>query len=199
MPTENPPRPPHPGRAARVVRDATAADAAACARIYRPYVLDTAITFELDPPTEVEVAARIEAAVATHAWLVLEDGGGDGSEDGREVVGYAYGGPFKARPAYRWSCEVSVYLDPDRHGSGGGRVLYTALLARLTERGYRMAAAGIAQPNPASNRLHASFGFEPVGTYRKVGWKNGAWHDVTWVQRFLGEPHLGPEPPPEPH
>jgi phosphinothricin acetyltransferase len=172
------------------VRDARAADAAACARIYRPYVLETAVTFELEPPTEVEVAARIEAAVATHAWLVLEEEG--------EVVGYAYGGPFKARPAYRWSCEVSVYLDRDRHGRGGGRALYTALLERLTDRGYRMAAAGIAQPNEASNRLHASFGFEPVGTYRRVGWKHGAWHDVAWVQRFLGEPHVGPEPPPEP-
>ena len=187
MPTEHPPR---PGRATRVLRDATAADAAACARIYRPYVLDTAISFELEPPTEAEVATRIEAAVATHAWLVLEEEG--------EVVGYAYGGPFKARPAYRWSCEVSVYLDPAWHGSGGGRALYTALLERLTERGYRMAAAGIAQPNEASNRLHASFGFEPVGTYRRVGWKNGAWHDVMWVQRFLGEPHAGPQPPPEP-
>ncbi|WP_323095702.1 GNAT family N-acetyltransferase [Intrasporangium sp. YIM S08009] len=190
MPTENPPHPPHPGRASRVVRDATAADAADCARIYRPYVLDTAVTFELEPPAEAEVAARIEAAVATHAWLVLEDGG--------EVVGYAYGGPFKARPAYRWSCEVSVYLDPASHRTGAGRALYTALIERLTERGYRMAAAGIAQPNEASNRLHASFGFEPVGTYRRVGWKNGAWHDVAWVQRFLGEPHVGPEPPPEP-
>jgi phosphinothricin acetyltransferase len=196
MPTEHPPRPLRPGRAdrrggrTRVLRDATAADAPACARIYRPYVLDTAISFELEPPTEAEVAARIEAAVATHAWLVLE-------EDG-EVVGYAYGGPFKARPAYRWSCEVSVYLDPKWHGTGGGRLLYSALLERLTERGYRMAAAGIAQPNEASNRLHASFGFEPVGTYRRVGWKNGAWHDVAWVQRFLGEPHVGPEPPPEP-
>ena len=179
------------------MRDATASDAAACARIYRPYVLDTAITFELEPPTDAEVAARIEAAVATHAWLVLEDPEAGEGREGR-VVGYAYGGPFKARPAYRWSCEVSVYLDPEWHGSGGGRALYTALLERLTERGYRMAAAGIAQPNEASNRLHASFGFEPVGTYRRVGWKNGAWHDVAWVQRFLGEPHVGPEPPPEP-
>jgi phosphinothricin acetyltransferase len=173
-----------------VVRDATPADAAACARIYRPYVLDTAITFELEPPTEDAVAARIEAARATHAWLVLEEAG--------RILGYAYAGPFKTRPAYRWACEVSVYLDLERRGRGGGRALYLALLERLTARGYRMAAAGIAQPNEASNRLHASLGFEPVGTFRRVGWKHGAWHDVAWVQRLLGEPHAGPEPPPEP-
>ena len=173
------------------MRDATSADATACAAIYRPYVTDTAITFERDPPDEAEMARRIASSSQTHAWLVLEDGG--------EVVGYAYGGPFKARAAYRWACEVSVYLDPEHRGRGGGRLLYSALLDRLAGRGYRMAAAGMTQPNEASGRLHAAMGFEPVGTFRAIGWKFDRWHDVAWVQRAIGEPHPGPGQPPEPH
>ena len=172
------------------VRDATAADAAACVAIYAPYVTDTAVTFEAEPPTVAEMAGRIGTAQRRHAWLVLEEGG--------VVVGYAYAGPFKERAAYRWSCEVSVYLAPDGRGRGGGQFLYEALLARLTERGYRMAAAGMTQPNEASGRLHAALGFEPVGTFRAVGWKHGAWRDVLWVQRPLGAPVPAGENPPEP-
>ncbi len=81
------------------------------------------------------------------------------------MVGYAYGGVFSARPAYRWACEVSVYLEPGRRRTGGGRMLYEALLSRLTERGFRMAAAGMTLPNDASAGLHRAMGFEPVGTF----------------------------------
>jgi L-amino acid N-acyltransferase YncA len=161
-----------------VVREATARDAAACAAIYAPYVTDTVITFEYEPPTAPEMAARIAAAQRTHAWLVLEDGG--------RLVGYAYGGPHKERAAYRWSCEVSIYLELGRRRSGGGRALYEALLLRLAERGFRTAVAGMTLPNDASVGLHRALGFEPVGTYRRIGWKHGAWHDVAWVQRAVG-------------
>lgn len=165
------------------IRDATPADAARCREIYAPYVLETTVSFEAEPPTVAEMARRIADAVRDHAWLVLEDDG--------EVVGYAYGGPFMARAAYRWACTVSVYLEPGRRRTGAGRALYEALLARLTERGFRVATAGIALPNPASEGLHRALGFEPVGTYRRVGWKFGAWHDVAWSQRFL-TPDDGP-------
>ena len=160
-----------------IIRAATAADAQGCLDVYSPYVRDTAISFEAEPPTVGEMARRITEAVRTHAWLVLEDRG--------VVAGYAYGGPFMARAAYRFACTVSVYLAPDRRGTGAGRALYEALLARLTERGFRVAMAGIALPNPASEGLHRALGFEPVGTYRRVGWKHGTWHDVAWSQRFL--------------
>ncbi|MGZ4572782.1 MAG: N-acetyltransferase family protein [Blastococcus sp.] len=166
-----------------VVRDATAQDAAACAAIYAPYVVGTAITFEYEPPTPDVMAGRIAAARRTHAWLVLED-------DGR-VVGYAYGGPHKERAAYRWACEVSVYLETGRRRGGGGRALYEALLARLAGRGFRVALAGMTLPNEASVGLHRALGFEPVGTYRRIGWKHGAWHDIAWAQRSLG-PDDGP-------
>ena len=173
-----------------LVRDATPVDAAACAAIYAPYVTDTTISFETQPPGADEMARRIAKAQRSHAFLVLEDDG--------QVLGYAYGVPYRPRPAYRWSCEVSVYLEPGQRGRGGGRRLYEALLARLTERGYRMAVAGVTQPNEASLRLHRALGFEVVGTYARVGWKLGDWRDVTRLQLPLGDPWPGPEDPPEP-
>ena len=160
------------------VRDATPADGAACAAIYAPYVTETAISFESVPPTAEQMTARIAAALQTHAWVVLED-------DGR-VVGYAYAGQHKERAAYRWTCEVSVYLETGRRRGGAGRALYEALFERLAARGYRMLVAGMTLPNAASEGLHRALGFEPVGVNRRIGWKNGEWRDVAWVQRPLG-------------
>jgi phosphinothricin acetyltransferase len=174
-------------RDAPLVRVAQPADAVACAEIYAPYVTHTAITFELDPPTSDEMAARMASAVAHQAWLVLE-------EDGR-VVGYAYGSPYKTRAAYRWACEVSVYVEMGRRRTGAGRALYDALLPQLAGRGLRTAVAGMTLPNDASIGLHRAFGFEPVGTYRRIGYKHGRWHDVAWMQLALTD---GDEPPPEP-
>jgi L-amino acid N-acyltransferase YncA len=172
----------------RKVRTASERDAAACAAIYARYVRDTAVTFDSDPPSAAEMAGRIAAAVRTHAWVVVE-------EDGR-VAGYAYAAPHRNRPAYRWACEVSVYLE---HGgprrTGAGRALYEALLQRLSQRGFRTALAGMTLPNDASAGLHRALGFEPAGTYRRIGFKHGAWHDVAWVQRPLAD---GPDPPAEP-
>jgi L-amino acid N-acyltransferase YncA len=174
------------------VRPATVADAAACAAIYAPYVNDTAVSFELEPPSAEEMAERIEAAGHSHAWLVLEDAG--------RVVGYAYGGPMHRRAAYRWSCEVSVYVEPGRRRSGAGRALYEALFARLAERGFRTAIAGMTLPNEASAGLHRAMGFEQIGVYRDIGWKLGSWHDVAWMQRPLGGARDGSaETPAEPH
>jgi L-amino acid N-acyltransferase YncA len=171
-----------------IIRDAVAsADAEACAAIYGPYVRDTAISFEVEPPTPAEMAQRILDAQKAHAWLVLE-------EDGR-VVGYAYGVPMKPRPAYRWSCEVSIYLEPGRRRTGGGRALYEALFERLTSRGYRTAIAGMTLPNDASVGLHAALGFEPIGTYRRIGWKHDRWHDVAWAQRPLAVEDGPPQEP----
>jgi L-amino acid N-acyltransferase YncA len=170
------------------VRRATAADAVACVDIYRPYVLDTAITFETDVPTVQEMANRIVEALAMHEWLVLEADGG--------IAGYAYAHQFNPRAAYRWSVETSVYLAQEGRRTGGGRMLYAELLRRLAERGFRRAFAGIAQPNEASNALHEAFGFAPAGYYRRVGWKLGAWHDVQWWQLDLLGPADEVDPPP---
>ncbi len=169
------------------VRDAAPEDAAACAAIYAPYVTGTAITFELVPPSAEEMLGRITAALATHAWVVLE-------QDGC-VVGYAYGGPFAKREAYRWSCEVSVYIELGRRRTGGGRALYEALFQRLAARGFRTIAAGMTTPNEASAGLHRALGFEQVGTFRNIGFKHDQWHDVAWLQRSLDG---GEDPPAEP-
>ena len=144
------------------VRDASEDDASVCAAIYAPYVRETAVSFEGEPPSPAQMTERIAVAMSTHAWVVLED-------DDR-LVGYAY--------------------------AGSGRALYEALFERLAARGYRMAVAGMTLPNEASVGLHRAMGFEPVGVYRRIGWKFAAWHDVAWMQRTLG---VEQDPPPEPH
>lgn len=169
------------------VRPATAADAAACADIYRPYVLGTVITFEVDVPTVEEMADRIVDAQLRHEWLVLEVDG--------NVIGYAYAHQFNSRAAYQWSVETSIYLAQSGQRAGGGRMLYAELLRRLAERGFRRAFAGIAQPNDPSNALHRTFGFRCAGRYRRVGWKHGAWHDVEWWQLDLLGPGDEVDPP----
>lgn len=169
-----------------MIRDAEAGDAAGCAAVYAPYVRETAISFEAEPPDAEQMARRIADAQRRHAWLVLE-------EDG-DLLGYAYGGPFMTRAAYQWSTAVSVYLAPGRRRTGGGRALYEALFERLAARGHRTALAGIALPNEASVGLHRALGFELAGTYRRVGWKLGRWHDVAWYQRPLGYDDGPPQP-----
>lgn len=126
------------------------------------------------------MASRIAAARETHEWLVLEQD--------HQIVGYAYAHAFNPRAAYQWSVETSIYVAAHHYRFGGGRKLYTRLLQRLIERGYRRAFAGITQPNEASNAFHRSFRFEHAGLYRRVGWKHGQWHDVAWMQLdLLGE------------
>jgi L-amino acid N-acyltransferase YncA len=154
-------------------------DAAACAAVYGSYVSDSVASFEARPPTAEEMAGRIEAA---YAWVLAED------ED--VAVGYAYGSPHRERAAYGWAADVAVYIDAGHHRAGIGRALYTALFEQLRAIGLWTLCAGITQPNDASNGLHRAMGFVPVGTYRRIGWKAGAWHDVLWLQLDLrpGEP-----------
>lgn len=170
-----------------LVRPAESHDAAACLAIYRPYVENTAVSWELEVPTVSEMAARIASAREHHEWLVLE-------REGR-VIGFAYGHAFNRLPAYRWSTETGIYVDADHQRAGGGRELYTRLLSRLAERGYRRAFAGITQPNEASTGFHRSLGFTDAGLYRRVEWKHDSWHDVAWMQLdLLGAEDRG-EPP----
>lgn len=154
-------------------------DAADCVRIYAPYITDSAISFEDDPPTESEMAARIEAANAAYAWIVATD-------EADSVVGFAYAGQHRSRTAYRWAVDVSVYVDPASQRGGIGRALYEALFDLLRRQGLRIACAGITVPNDASIGLHRALGFESIGVYRAIGWKHGAWRDVSWWQLRLG-------------
>lgn len=159
-------------------------DAAAVAAIYAPYVRDTVISFETEPPSADEMLSRMRSS---KAWIVAE-------EDDR-VVGYAYASTHREREAYRWSVDVSVYLDVLRRRHGHGRRLYTVLFSILRSLGFYNAYAGIALPNAGSVGLHEAMGFVPVGIYHKAGFKNGMWHDVGWWQLVL-QPHaVQPEEP----
>jgi L-amino acid N-acyltransferase YncA len=166
-------------------------DAAACAAIYAPSVESTPISFELVAPDAAEFAARIEAYSRTHQFLVAE------AEDA-EVIGYAYACRWAERAAYDWAVETSVYVDSAHHGEGVGRALYAELFERLRAQGFRVAVAGVTLPNPASIGLHESMGFEPIGSLRDIGWKEGAWRDVGYWQLYLTPPGDGPPAPPLP-
>jgi L-amino acid N-acyltransferase YncA len=166
------------------IRFATKADGVALAAIYAPIVRDTFVSFETEAPSPDEMSARIEAGGNRYPWLA--------AATGDEIVGYAYAGQHRARPAYRWSVDVSAYLAPEARRRGIGRALYQRLLGVLRHQGFRTAFAGIALPNAASVGLHEHMGFEPVGVYREVGYKAGAWRDVGWWRLALssatGEP-----------
>jgi len=169
------------------VRYATPDDAGWIAGLYAPIVRDTVISFETDPPPADEMRRRIGQTLAVYPWLVAE-------REGRPL-GYAYASAHRTRTSYRWSCDVSVYVDPSAQRQGIGAGLYDRLLAILAAQGFRNAFAGIAQPNPASVALHERMGFEHLGTYGGVGYKLGAWHDVGWWQLRLSD---APGPPEEP-
>lgn len=163
-------------------------DAAAIAEIYRPNVDPGLSSFETVPPSAEEMARRIREYGEGWAYLVAEAGG--------EVAGYAYGGRHRARDAYAWSVETSIFVRADQHGRGVGRALYGALLPALAERGYRMAFAGITLPNAASVALHERVGFVHIGVFNKIGYKAGAWRDVGWWQRELVPGEAPPTPVP---
>jgi L-amino acid N-acyltransferase YncA len=155
-----------------MIRFATRADAAAVAEIYGPFCEDSPITFETVRPTIEEIENRIRRILERFPWLVCEN------ED--EVIGYAYAGPHRDRAAYRWCVDVAIYLSGNRRRQGFGTALYRVLFQLLRIQGYFQAYAGITLPNPASIRLHQHLGFEPVGVYKRVGFKAQAWHDVSW-------------------
>jgi len=170
------------------VRLAQPSDAPTIAAIYAPYVTDSAISFETEPPDAAEMARRMQANWPRHAWLVAEARDGSGA-----VQGYAYSGPHRSRAAYQWGCEVSAYVRSDVHGRGVGRALYGVLIELLIGQGYTKAYGGIVLPNAASIALHEAMGFQHFATYDRVGFKSGTWHDVGWWQRDLAPSAAAPE------
>jgi phosphinothricin acetyltransferase len=169
-----------------MIRLATLADAEQVQAIYAPYC-HTPISFEVGPPSVEEMQERLAKVLGQYPWLLCEEGG--------EVLGYVYATQHRERAAYRWSVDTTVYVRQGRRRRGVGRALYTSLLAVLPLQGYVNAYAGITLPNPASVGLHEAMGFQPVGVYRQVGFKTGAWHDVAWFHCSL-QPR--PEKPPPP-
>lgn len=167
-----------------LVRPADERDAPALAAIYEPIVRGTAISFELAPPDAEEMRRRVAATTARHPWLVADDGG--------TTVGYAYASSFRAREAYRFACESTVYVAEGARGRGAASRLYRALFALLEAQGFAVAYAGIALPNEPSVRLHERLGFRAVGVFSRAGWKLGRWHDVGfWERPLAGGPPAG--------
>ena len=163
-----------------VIRPAAAADVAAIARIYAHAVRFGTASFELEPPDDAEMARRRRAIIeAGYPYLVAQ---ADGA-----VLGYAYAGPYRARPAYRWSVENSIYVAAEAQRRGIGRALIEALIAETERRGFRqmIAVIGDAAQMP-SIALHRAAGFRLVGTLEAVGFKHGRWLDTVLMQRPLG-------------
>ena len=162
-------------------------DASGVLDIYAPLVSDTIVSFEERVPGVAEMARRIEQTLRRWPWIVAEAEGA--------VAAYAYATEFRARPAYRWSCEVSVYVGEAWRRQRLGLRLYEQLFLLLRRQGYRMAYAAIALPNPASVALHEQLGFAPVGVFPAAGRKHGAWIDVGWWSLGLSGSHAAPEEP----
>ncbi|MFC5459378.1 arsinothricin resistance N-acetyltransferase ArsN1 family B [Massilia niabensis] len=162
----------------RIIRPVHPADADRICAIYNHYVATTTISFEEEPVAATEMQQRIaDVTAAELPWLVMVDGD--------TLIGYAYATKWRARAAYRYSVESSIYLDPDYAGRGAGGTLYEALLAELSQHDLHLVIGGIAQPNEASVRLHERLGFRKVAHFSEVGLKFGRWVDVGYWQLAL--------------
>ena len=161
------------------IRSAGARDIAAITRIYAEAVENSTATFEIKRPDEAEMARRQNALLGNGFpyFVALREG---------KVAGYAYAGPYHTRPGYRWTVEDTVYVDPQFHRQGLGRLLMSRVVAEAEARGFRQMLAVIGGSGHASIALHTAVGFRQVGTLQSVGFKHGRWIDVVLMQRALG-------------
>lgn len=159
------------------IRIAVPEDAAQLADIYAPYVENTPITFEYTMPSAEEFEYRIRRTLEKYPYLTAEENG--------NLLGYAYASAFKERAAYDWSAETSIYVKTGRGRQGIGRALYTALEELLRRQHICNLCACIAYPNPASIAFHESFGYQTVAHFHASGFKQGAWHDMVWMEKAL--------------
>ncbi|GGE28643.1 GNAT family N-acetyltransferase [Streptococcus himalayensis] len=162
-----------------VIRTAQVTDAAAIRAIYEPYVLKTAITFDLEVPSKEDFRRKIEQINERFPFLLAEDNG--------QVMGYAYASTYYDKAAYDWTAELTIYLDEEKRGSGVGSALYDALENELTQRGFKNFVVCISLPNDASIAFHKKRGYEQVAHFKKVGYKFDKWHDIVWLQKSLLE------------
>lgn len=168
----------HSSLARPAIRPAAPSDAAAIAAIYNHYVTQTIATLEEEPVPAAEMTRRIAGIGAVALpWLV--------AEEGDRLVGYACATAWRSRSAYRFSAEVTVYLDPDHAGRGIGSLLYAELFPLLRARGIHAIMGGIALPNDASVALHEKHGLRKVAHFHEVGFKRDRWIDVGYWQRTL--------------
>jgi L-amino acid N-acyltransferase YncA len=161
------------------IRLVTENDAKQILEIYKPYILDTIITFEYEVPSLEEFLRRIKTVSSEYPWLVCLLG--------KTIVGYAYASRHRERTAYQWSVDAAVYLSAAFHRKGIARILYESLFSILRLQGYYNVYAGISLPNEKSVGFHKAMGFEEIGIYKKTGYKQGSWHNTAWFQLHLSE------------
>lgn len=164
------------------VTEAGAGHLDAIAEIYAYAVRTSHATFDLEPPPRSVWAERLAEPNRGLRLLVATTPDGD-------VAGFARSGRYRPKAAYDTTRETSIYLNGGHTGRGIGAVLYAELLRRVAADGIWLAVAGVAEPNPASTRLHEALGFSRVGTMHQVGRKFDAYWDVTWWQKRLGGEH----------
>jgi L-amino acid N-acyltransferase YncA len=168
------------------LRVARKEDAEGMLSIYAPYVADTNVTFDYEVTEAETYCMQVEKVLEDYPWLIAENNG--------KIIGYTYARKHRERAAYQWCCESSVYVHEDYQGKGIAKQLYEALQEILVKQNMINMYAGIAQPNENSTMFHVRMGFTPVGVYKKVGFKNGQWHDVLWVHKTLIKHPANPLP-----
>jgi L-amino acid N-acyltransferase YncA len=163
------------------IRPATLADIPTITRIYADAVMHGTASFELEPPAQAEMTQRMTALLdGGFPYLAAESGG--------DLLGYAYAGYYRTRPAYRFTVEDSIYIAGEAQRRGVGRALLDALITESEKRGFRQMLAVIGDSaNTASIELHRAAGFRMVGTFENVGYKFGRWLDSVMMQRALGD------------
>ncbi|WP_425803317.1 GNAT family N-acetyltransferase [Desulfitobacterium sp. Sab5] len=162
------------------------ADAEEILGIYEPYIKDTAITFEYETPSVDEFRSRIREISSDYPYIVCVSDS--------KIIGYAYAHRQMERAAYQWNAELSVYIDKACLRCGVGKALYSALIEILQMQNVRSVYGGVTSPNENSEKLHEYFGFKKLGVYHSTGYKCGAWHDVAWFEKTIGDYCLAPKP-----
>ena len=168
------------------IRVAVPEDASELVKIYAPYVTDTVVTFEYEVPGTREFTGRIRETLKRYPYLV--------AEEACSILGFAYASPFKARAAYAWSVETSIYLYHGAKGKGIGTALYRKLEELLRRQNVCNLCACITYPNPESIGFHEKSGYRTVAHFNSAGFKMEAWHDIVWMEKELCPHNIPPMP-----
>ena len=168
-----------------LIRDVNLEDAGRIADIYRPYVENTAITFDYEVPSVDFFEEKISNTLQKYPFLVIEKDG--------EVLGYAYAGEFYPKAAYAWTTEITIYLDEKVRGEGLGDKLYNELEKRLYDKGICRVTSCISYPDEGSVSFHEKHGFRKVAHFQNVGYKFNRWYDVVWYQKDIRDSDIEPE------
>lgn len=171
----------------KLIRFATPEDAEAILSIYSDYIINTAVTFEIEVPTLAAFRDRMARITESFPWLVCEIDG--------VIAGYAYASKHGERAAYRWSADLSVYIHERFHRNHIASELYTKVIELLQKQGYFTVYAGVSTPNPKSEAFHNAYGFRCLGEFKNVGYKLGEWRGVAWYELPIAEYHTEPSEP----